>query len=110
MKLFLKTATKKSTLATLVMLTSSALWLSSVYAHDPAMHKKENAEKPKCEAIKNMDTSTMDMNDPIMQAMMKQCSESSGHGDVHKETGHHGDANKGSHNNNGHHGDMKKNH
>lgn len=110
MNSFIKSSVKNSTNTILAIVTSSVLLLSTAYAHDPSQHKKENAEKPKCEAIKNMDTSTMDMNDPIMQAMMKQCSESSGHGDVHKEMGHHGDANKGSHNNNAHHGSMKKSH
>ncbi|MFT5420453.1 MAG: hypothetical protein ACI9D5_001202 [Candidatus Endobugula sp.] len=100
MKLFLKTATKKSTFATLVMLTSSALWLSSVYAHDPAMHKKANAEKPKCEAMGNMDNSTMDKNDPIMMAMMEQCQANAD--DHHttseeKKAGQHKDKHDGQH-------------
>ena len=43
------------------------------YAHDPSEHTS-NSEKPKCEAMKNMDRSIMDMDDPVMQAMMKKCS------------------------------------
>lgn len=54
-------------------------------AHDPALHKKENAEKPNCESMQNMDHSTMDMNDPVMQAMIKQCISDKGHGEIHRE-------------------------
>ena len=36
-----------------------------------------------------MDHSKMDMNDPIMQAMMKQCMGNQSHGDNHGK-GHHG--------------------
>lgn len=49
-------------------------WTVSVQAHDPSMHK-EKAEKPDCTAIKNMDHSKKDANDPVMQAMMKKCKE-----------------------------------
>ena len=42
------------------------------HAHDPSLHK-EKMEKPKCEAIKNIDHSKMDENDPVMLAMMKKC-------------------------------------
>ncbi len=44
----------------------------SAQAHDPKEHMKNN-EKPNCAALKEMDTSKMDNNDPVMQAMMKQC-------------------------------------
>lgn len=44
----------------------------SAQAHDPKEHM-EDAEKPDCTAMKNMDHSKMDMNDPVMQAMMKKC-------------------------------------
>ena len=78
---------------------------SAVNAHSPEMHKKNNAEKPKCETMNSMDHSTMDMNDPIMQAMMLQCMGSDnhvgehqgieqknisrGHGGIHKIDDHH---------------------
>lgn len=45
-------------------------------AHDPAEHAKEAAAKnapPDCAAMKNMDHSKMDMNDPVMKAMMAKC-------------------------------------
>tara|TARA_R110000823_G_scaffold41495_20_gene109393 strand:+ start:340 stop:636 length:297 start_codon:yes stop_codon:yes gene_type:complete len=51
----------------------------SVQAHDPKEHMKD-AENPNCAAIKNMDHSKMDMNDPVMQAMMQQCMK-----DMHKD-------------------------
>ncbi|MFT6386990.1 MAG: hypothetical protein ACJAUP_000360 [Cellvibrionaceae bacterium] len=57
---------------------------TAVNAHSPEMHKKENAEKPNCEAIQNMDHSKMDVNDPIMQAMMTQCMGGDNHGGKHK--------------------------
>lgn len=44
----------------------------SAQAHDPKEHMKD-AEKPDCSAMKDMDHSKMDMDDPVMQAMMKQC-------------------------------------
>lgn len=43
-------------------------------AHDPAEHMK-NGESPDCAAMHDMDHSKMDMNDPVMQAMMQQCAE-----------------------------------
>ena len=73
------------------------------------LHKKENAEKPKCEAMKNMDHSKMDMNDPITQAMMKQCMASDHHGDnAPEEVAEHHETKTEKHEDNGHHGDMKK--
>lgn len=102
MKKCSKKTVKKSTLTTLFILTSGIFLTSNVYAHAPELHKKENAEKPKCEAMKNMDHSTMDMNDPIIQAMMKQCMSSDSHNDDdHKES------KKEKHE---YHGDMKKTH
>jgi hypothetical protein len=44
----------------------------SAQAHEPEEHMKD-AEQPDCMAMKDMDHSTMDMNDPVMQAMMKKC-------------------------------------
>ncbi|MFT6220983.1 MAG: hypothetical protein ACJA0C_000381 [Candidatus Endobugula sp.] len=111
MKYFLKTAIKKSTLTALTILTSSILLASNVYAHAPELHKKKNAEKPKCEAMKDMDHSTMDMNDPITQAMMKQCMASDHHGDnAPEEVAEHHETKTDKHEDSGHHGDMKKSH
>lgn len=52
-------------------------------AHDPKEHMKD-AEKPDCAAMQNMDHSKMDMKDPVMQAMMKQCMQ-----DMHKNDNPH---------------------
>ena len=46
------------------------------FAHDPAEHAKEAAAAkagPNCEAMKTMDHSKMDPNDPVMKAMMTKC-------------------------------------
>lgn len=51
----------------------------SAQAHDPKEHMKD-AENPNCAAMKDMDHSKMDMNDPVMQAMMKQCMKDMHHG------------------------------
>jgi hypothetical protein len=56
------------------------LMASTVSAHSPEMHKKANAEKPNCEGMQNMDHGKMDMNDPVMQAMMAQCMSNDSHG------------------------------
>lgn len=95
---------------------------SAVNAHSPEMHKKNNAEKPKCETMNSMDHSTMDMNDPIMKAMMKQCMNSNQHAsnnssEEHKgmeqknmNSGHGGmyKLNDTNHKDNGHHENMNK--
>ena len=48
------------------------IFMGSVQAHDPSEHTNQ-MEKPKCEAMKNMDHSKMEANDPVMIAMMKKC-------------------------------------
>lgn len=64
---------KRKILSWQVSLPVSALLLVfSAQAHEPEKHMKE-AEKPDCAAIKNMDHSKMDMDDPVMQAMMQKC-------------------------------------
>jgi hypothetical protein len=62
---------KKTKIAIYVLL-ASFFAVGFVHAHDPSLHK-EKMEKPKCEAIKNIDHSKMDENDPVMLAMMKKC-------------------------------------
>lgn len=63
-------------------LGATALFLSvSAYAHDPKEHMKE-AQSPDCAAMAEMDHEKMDMNDPVMAAMMKQCMASGAHGEV----------------------------
>ena len=54
-------------------ITVISLFISTaVIAHDPSKHAATK-EKPNCEAMHKMDSAKMDMNDPVMQAMMKQC-------------------------------------
>ena len=57
----------------LLLNTAALLFAVSAYSHAPELHKKEGAEKPQCAEFAKMDHSTMDMNDPIVQAMMVQC-------------------------------------
>jgi len=59
------------TLATIIVFSTLGIAFSA-QAHEPKEHMKD-AEKPDCTAMKNMDHSKMDMNDPVMQAMMQQC-------------------------------------
>lgn len=54
----------------------------SLLAHDPSEHKNDDAQ-PNCEAMKTMDHPKMDMNDPVMMAMMKKCMHS-----MHEKSGH----------------------
>ena len=67
----------------------------SAQAHDPKEHMKD-AENPNCAAMKDMDHSKMDMNDPVMQAMMKQCNKEMHHGEGDHSKGHK-DASKDDH-------------
>ena len=62
----------RSKFLTLSIAISTLAFTLSAQAHDPKEHMN-NAEKPDCAAMENMDHSKMDMNDPVMQAMMKQC-------------------------------------
>ena len=62
-----------NTLGTLAAMLTLA---QSAFAHDPAEHEKEAAAAkadPDCTAMKNRDHSKMDMNDPVMKAMMSRC-------------------------------------
>ena len=55
------------------VITLSALAFAiSAQAHDPKEHMKD-AQAPDCAAMKDMDHSKMDMDDPVTQAMMKKC-------------------------------------
>lgn len=45
-----------------------------VYAHEQGNHADMGSSKePNCAAMKDMDHGKMDMNDPVMQAMMQKC-------------------------------------
>ncbi len=43
-----------------------------VHAHNPAEHSKQS-DKPNCAAIKSMNQSKTDKNDPVLMAMMIKC-------------------------------------
>lgn len=65
-------------LSILVLSTSIPL----AYAHDPKEHAKEAAAAkagPDCAAMKDMDHSKMDPNDPVMKAMMAKCGNAADH-------------------------------
>ncbi len=62
----------KNIQVTFCFLLVSLFSIASVHAHDPSEHTAK-MEKPKCEAMKNMDHSKLDTKDPIMMAMMKKC-------------------------------------
>ncbi|MFT5707269.1 MAG: biopolymer transport protein ExbD [Oceanospirillaceae bacterium] len=66
---------------TLSVVTAMSLTLAVnvTHAHSASQHKKEKAEKPNCLAMKKMDQSKIDKNDPIMQAMMQQCTPTNEH-------------------------------
>lgn len=85
---------KHSTLFLWILALSLAAPLA--YAHDPKEHAKEAiAAKARatCAAMKDMDPSTMDPNDPVMQAMMARCGPSPAHDAVdHPHTSNPADA------------------
>jgi hypothetical protein len=66
----------------LALASSAALMISvTAHAHEASEHMKD-AQSPDCAAMAEMDHDKMDMNDPVMAAMMKQCMASSVHGEV----------------------------
>ena len=75
-----------------IILTLSALAFSlSVSAHDPSMHKKKDAEKADCTAFNKMQEAgtKIDMNDPVMLAMMKKCKNKKAEAQQDNADGHH---------------------
>ncbi|MCE9686126.1 hypothetical protein LZP73_07835 [Shewanella sp. AS16] len=75
----------------LLCLSLSALLSLSAQAHDPKEHMKDG-HKPNCAAMKGMDHSKMDMTDPLMQALMRKCTqqmhaEHAAAGDIREEQG-----------------------
>jgi len=94
-------------IAPVLLLTILSGLSVSTIAHSPEMHKKANAEKPKCEGMHNMDHGNMDMNDPVMMAMMKQCESTT---DDHHDEKHNKKDKKDKHSDDHGDHDMKKNH
>ena len=54
----------------------------AAFAHDPSEHSATNS-KPDCAAMDSMDHASMDIKDPVMQAMMKKCMSDMPQGDSH---------------------------
>ena len=76
-----------------VLLAVPALMLAfSAQAHSEKEHM-EKAENPDCAAMSTMDHSKMDMNDPVVMAMMQQCMSSMPHGSEEGEIAPHGHGN-----------------
>ena len=66
----------------LTLASSAALLISvNTHAHEASEHMKD-AQSPDCAAMAEMDHEKMDMNDPVMAAMMKQCMAADAHGEV----------------------------
>jgi hypothetical protein len=63
-------------------------------AHDPKEHM-EDAEKPNCTAMKGMDHSEMDKDDPVMKAMMKKCKKAMHDGETHESQDNNDNQHKG---------------
>lgn len=56
--------------------------MQTASAHDPREHARESAAAkagPDCAAMKQMDASKTDPNDPVMKAMMARCGDAPGH-------------------------------
>lgn len=55
-----------------VFLVAATLSLSTAYAHSTKDRSKE-PKTPQCDSMKDMNHAEMDMNDPLTQALMRQC-------------------------------------
>lgn len=73
-----------------VLLAVPGLMLAfSAQAHSEKEHM-EKAENPDCAAMSGMDHSKMDMNDPVVMAIMQQCMSAKQHGVEETESMPHG--------------------
>lgn len=63
------------------ILLAATLYSVPSLAHDPKEHQSQSA-KPDCAALKNMDSSKMDMNDPVMMALHKKCRKEMAHDEL----------------------------
>jgi hypothetical protein len=70
------------TITATLALTTLAFTLSA-QAHSPSEHMQD-AEAPNCATMETMDHSKMKMDDPMMQAMMKQCTQAMHEDDQHE--------------------------
>ena len=74
-----------------LLLTSTlvvALYSVPGFAHDPKEHEAESTT-PDCAAMKNMDASKMDKNDPIVKAMLQKCQEVMHDASASADSAHH---------------------
>ena len=78
---------KKFVMTTTSVLLSTFLAVN-VFAHDPKEHM-DKAEKADCSAMDKMDHKKMDMNDPVMQAMMKKCKTEMNHDESNEKDDDH---------------------
>ncbi|UTF61241.1 MULTISPECIES: hypothetical protein [Gilvimarinus] len=72
-------------MTTSILLSTLLTTTLAAQAHDPKEHKKD-AENPDCSEMKNMDHSKMDMDDPVMKAMMKKCKKDMHHDNENNES------------------------
>lgn len=73
-----------------VLLAVPGLMLAfSAQAHSEKEHMKK-AENPDCAAMSTMDHSKMDMQDPVVMAMMQQCMSTMQHGSTDVKSKPHG--------------------
>ena len=72
-----------------IAMTAALLVSMLAGAHDPKEHAKES-EAPDCQTLASMDQETMDMDDPVVQAMLAKCKETmtEDHGDEHGKDAH----------------------
>lgn len=95
----------KTVKSLLLVATLSSLAFSAI-AHEHGMKKETKGETYDCEAVNKMDHSKMDMNDPKIQDMMKQCG---GHNDMHNDNhgGQHHNQDQQHGNSHGNHGNSE---
>ncbi len=69
-----------------------------VTAHDPSLHQKKGTAAPDCTLMKDMDTSKVDMKDPVMRALYDKCKDQlQGDETRHDDAGHHDNDQPGIH-------------
>ena len=65
----------KTTPVITLLIAAGLVPLNAANAHDISLHVQDG-EAPKCEMMDGMDHANMDMDDPVMQAMMMKCAHS----------------------------------
>ena len=62
----------KTTSVITLLIAAGLVPLNAANAHDISLHVQDG-EAPKCEMMEGMDHANMDMDDPVVQAMMMKC-------------------------------------